>query len=107
MRIKANLKSSTGRHMLEIDTTHVQMTHEQRDITTKLFEKVSGVEVDVDSPDPCEEGKCLASKYLEADEFSKVRGLSASLGTTTAPQAIIIDFCIHVLIIHPPPPPPK
>jgi len=95
MRFSANLKSGRATHVLDVDLSDVEMTQEQRAITNKLFDKAKAITLDVNANDPCEEGKCLASSLLSADEFAKIRGLKAQLGERISSEWIIIDFCIH------------
>lgn len=98
MRFAANLKSGSSVHKLDLDVRSVEMTEAQRAIAAKLFEKVKDQEIDLDKKDPCEEGHCLASAHLSADEFAQIRGLKAKLGTQITPEWVIIDFCIHPII---------
>ena len=98
MRFAATLKSGSSTHKLDLDVSEANMTEEQKRIASKLFEKAKDHPIDVDKKDPCEEGKCLASSLLSPDEFSKIRGLKAQLGSHITPEWIIIDFCIHPII---------
>jgi hypothetical protein len=98
MRFKTKLKSDTGEHELDVDLSHVHMTSEQRAIADKLFRSVQNETIDVRVVDPCEVGKCLASKHLPPDEFAKIRGLKAELASNITPNWIIIDFCIHPVV---------
>ncbi len=99
MRFRAKLKSNTGDHELDLDLSHVHMTSEQRAISEKLFESIKDEPIKVDTHDPCEAGQCLASNYLSEDEFSKIRGLKAQLGTTALRPGVFIDYCIHVYVL--------
>lgn len=100
MRLKTTLKSTSGIHSLDLDLTNMNLTSEQRPIVAKLADSLQNEVIDVEEKDPCEEGKCLASKFLTPDEFSKVRDLRAELATVATPAGIgiIIDFCVHPLI---------
>jgi hypothetical protein len=99
MRFKAKLQSNTGIHELDLDLSHVKMSAEQQAIADRLFTRIKNEPIAADADDPCEAGKCLASKHLSPDEFSKIRGLKAQLGTSTAASGIIADFCLHVVVI--------
>lgn len=97
MRFKARLKSKSGEHGLDLDLSSVTMTQEQQIIAGKLFQSIQDEVIDIEAKDSCEQGKCVASKHLTPDEFSKIRGLKAELTTLPNPGGIIADFCIHVV----------
>lgn len=100
MRFKTQIKSQTGVHNLDLDLSQTEMTPEQLSIVGKLANSLHGEVIDGDAQDPCEDGHCLASKFLSQDEFSKIRGLRADIATAASPAGIgiIIDFCVHPFI---------
>lgn len=72
------------------------MTDEQRMIVGKLLSAIRSTDqISVAEQDRCEVGQCIASKYLADDEFQKIRGLKATLGTGGATAGLICDFCLH------------
>ncbi len=87
-----------GAAKVNVDLSRVKMTDMQNAVLEKLFRRLEGVST------PCEEGKCvqdncLASRYLEPEEFEQVRNLKARLGTEAAAAGIICDFCLDCFVL--------
>jgi len=82
---------------LDVDLSKVQMTAEQRAAVDKLAREVRELSV---TECTAEEG-CPAQKFLSAEEFEKVRGLKATLGSggTSEARGVIVDFCLHAIVI--------
>lgn len=81
---------------LDVDLDQLDLSREQRRAVDKLIDRASRIE-----DAQCAGGRCPAQDFLEPDDFAIVRGLKASLGTTTDAEIaswIIIDFCIHPLV---------
>lgn len=97
MRLKTTLTSDVGTHSIDLDLSSVAMTPEQEAIVNKLLAKVNDGELNVDQADPCVHGQCVASQHLTPDEFSKVRDLKATLGSSTVTAGLFADFCLHVV----------
>jgi hypothetical protein len=100
MRFTTQIKTQSGVHNLDLDLSQTEMSSAQQSIVAKLTKSLQGQVIDGDAQDPCEDGKCLASKYLSEDEFSQIRGLRADIATAASPAGIgiIIDFCVHPFI---------
>jgi|ERR1700754_739605 hypothetical protein len=86
-----------GAATVQLDLSRVAMNDEQRAIVAKLLASLKSDERISAAEDQCEIGKCVASRYLSDDEFQKVRGLKATLGTDTRADTLIADFCLHVV----------
>lgn len=101
MQVSPALKVDLGGAAhVQIDMSRVNMTDDQRTIVNKLLASIkSSDQSSLLEDDKCEVGKCVASKYLPNDEFQKIRGLKATLGTEGATAGILCDFCLHFVAV--------
>lgn len=89
-----------GASGVEIDLSRVKMTADQKNIVMKLLGSLRPEDrIDLAKEDKCEEGKCVSSRYLPANEFAQIRGLKASIGTDATLAGLICDFCLHCVTL--------
>ena len=87
-----------GAAKVEVDLSKIHMSEEQAGIVGKLISKLHAAKVSITPSlraDQCDNGKCLASQYLAADEFEKIRGLKAELKPSDSIEAVVCDLCLH------------
>lgn len=101
MKISSGVKFDMGGAAeVQLDLTKVKMSDEQRSIVQKLIASIKPSEtVSISEQDQCEIGKCVASRYLPDEEFKKIRGLKATLGSEGATAGILCDFCLHFVAV--------
>lgn len=88
-----------GEATIDIDLSRVEMDSSQSKIVGKLMSALKDENVQLSDGDNCEAGACLASKYLEIDEFESIRGLKATLGSDTVSKGLICDFCLKCVSV--------
>ena len=88
-----------GAATVQLDLSRIAMNDEQRAIVAKLLGSLKPDERIRAEDDHCEIGKCVASKYLADDEFQKIRGLKATLGTNSRSDTIFMDFCLKTVSV--------
>jgi len=99
MKFRSSLDLELGPGIrVSVDLSQVPMSNRQRVILTKLLARLEDSEIDLReaaSAETCDEGRCLASRFLEAEEFNEIRGLKAVVGDAElAASFIICDFCM-------------
>ena len=95
MRFKVKLHSDSNTINVDLDLSKMNLTAEQRPIVEKLLRQVENEPIDLNEKNACEQGKCLASKYLSPDEFAKVRDIRITLGSKVAHPNLVCDFCLN------------
>ena len=96
-----SLKTEHDSTSIQFDLSDVKMTAEQREIVSKLFAQQPKAEIVWDGHDPDEEAgkQGPGSKFLTAQEFEKIRKLGVRIKGVSAPNSLVADFCLHILIL--------
>jgi hypothetical protein len=95
------LKGESKAAGISFDLDKVKMSTKQKEIVNKLFDQNPiAVITNEEHSHELEKGKDgPGSKYLNKDEFEEVRKLGARLGPDSVSSGLIIDFCIHAVVV--------